>query len=107
MPLLRTSFASKIGLFLLALVTMASAAPLVSVLVAGGVATVLACPLDEGSVHPCVLDGVDIGETLYAAFVMGWLMLLTLPAMLVTALVWIVLAVRALRRRRARRLAPG
>ena len=107
MPLLRTSLASKIGLVLLAVATLVGVAPLVSVLVASGFASALDCPLDEGSVHPCMLAGVDIGETLYAAFVVGWLMLLTLPVLLVTALVWIVLGVRVIRRRRARRMASG
>ena len=76
---------------------------LVSVVLASAVASALDCPLDEGSVHPCRLAGADIGETLYAAFVMGWLMLVTAPVMLVTALVWIVLGLRALRGRRATR----
>ena len=95
------SRASKIGLLLLAVVTMASAAPVVSVLVSSMAASALGCPLDEGSAHPCSLAGADIGETLYTAFVLGWLMLLTAPVMFATAIVWIVIGLRALRRRRA------
>lgn len=102
-----TTLASRIGLVLLAAVTVASVAPLVSAIVSSGVASALDCPLDEGSAHPCRLAGADIGDILYATFVMGWLMLLTAPAMVVAVLVWIVLAVRALRRRRARRTATG
>ncbi len=107
MPLSRTSLASKIGLVLLAVVTVASVTPLVSLIASSGVASALDCPLDEGSAHPCRLAGTDIGDTLYAGFVMGWLMLVTAPVMLVTALFWIVFALRSLHRRRARRIAAG
>ena len=98
---------SRIALVLLAVVTVASAAPLVSVLLSSMAAGLLDCRLDEGAAHACRLAGVDIGETLYAAFAMGWLMLLTAPVMLVAALSWVVIGVRALRRRRARRNATG
>jgi hypothetical protein len=36
--------------------------------------------VDEGSVHPCVINGKDYGQLLYTLGVMGWLMLVTLPA---------------------------
>ena len=104
---LRTTLASRIGLVVLVVMTVASVAPLVSVIVSSGIANALDCPIDEGSAHPCRLAGTDIGDFLYAAFVMGWLMLLAAPVMLVAVLFWIVLAVRALRRRRARRTSNG
>ena len=103
MPSLRASPASKVGLVLTAIVTVASMAPLVSVLVSSVVASALGCLLDEGSAHPCWLAGADIGDALYTAFVMGWLMLLTVPVMLVAALFWIAIGVRALLGRRHRR----
>lgn len=37
------------------------------------------CRVDEGSVHPCLINGQDWGGTLYAMGVMGWFMLGTIP----------------------------
>lgn len=44
------------------------------------------CHVDEGSRHPCVICGLDIGGLLYALTMMGWLMIPLLPFMLLTAL---------------------
>ncbi len=105
MPALRASLGSKIALILVAIVTLASVAPLFSVIVSSMVASALGCSLDEGSAHPCMLAGADIGGALYTGFVLGWLMLLTAPIVLATALFWIVVGVRALMRRRTGRAA--
>jgi hypothetical protein len=89
------------GFAILWIVTLVSFAPLISVLAAGIVADWLGCPLDEGSVHPCRAAGVDIGETLYAAAVLGWLMLATWPGMLASLVLWgWLLGRRLLRARR-------
>lgn len=40
------------------------------------------CRLNEGSVNPCVVNGVDYGERLYSAFVSGWYLLVTGPVAL-------------------------
>lgn len=53
--------------------------PVLSVLIAGSVASAQGCQLDEGSVHPCIVLGRDRGELLYTLFVMGWFGLITLP----------------------------
>lgn len=53
--------------------------PIIPVLTAGVIAGIFSCPLDEGSVHPCIIAGYDMGDTLYAMGVMGWGMLATLP----------------------------
>jgi hypothetical protein len=37
------------------------------------------CRVDEGSVHPCIINWKDYGQLLYALGIMGWLMLATLP----------------------------
>jgi hypothetical protein len=60
----------------------------------------LDCRVDEGSAHPCLLLGADIGGLLYTGFTMGWLLLVTLPFMAITLLLWIALGLRALWRRR-------
>ncbi len=54
-------------------------APLLSVYLAYQIATWTGCAVDEGSVHPCLVAGIDIGGALYTMGVLGWLMLIGLP----------------------------
>ncbi|MCA2016744.1 hypothetical protein LDJ79_11525 [Vibrio tritonius] len=56
-----------------------SVLPLISVMVAGAIANVKHCLLDEGAVNPCIIFGVDVGDILYSMLVFGWLMLVSLP----------------------------
>lgn len=81
------------------LIALGTGWPIVSVLVAGTIASWNGCRLDEGSVHPCVVNGADLGSTLYAMGMMGWFMIATIPlglmAVVVWTLVWVVLARRA------------
>ena len=74
-----------IGYFVIAL---AAGWPLMSVVIAGTVASWNGCTLHEGFVNPCVVNGRDIGETLYAMGVMGWFMLATLPLGAIAFVVW-------------------
>jgi len=53
--------------------------PLLGVLVASAVAGAFGCRLDEAGSYPCMVAGVDVGGLLSTLFVLGWLMLLTLP----------------------------
>jgi hypothetical protein len=53
--------------------------PLIAAMIAGTIANHYGCDLDEGSIHPCVVNGQDIGGTLYTLGVLGWLALGTLP----------------------------
>ena len=76
--------------------------PVGSVWWASSFAKAHGCILHEGNATPCIVDGVDYGDTLYTAFVAGWLMLASLPvallglALLAVALVlWIIRKVRA------------
>ena len=73
-------------------------APLVLALSAGGLASVLGCELDEGSVHPCILFGSDIGATLYTFGVLGWLTLIGIPFAIGALVVWAIVAVVLSRR---------
>ena len=50
-------------------------APVGSVVACGLIANAHGCRVDEGSVHPCVINGKDYGQLLYTLGVMGWLML--------------------------------
>jgi hypothetical protein len=82
----------------LLLILILAVLPLVSALAAGAVASANGCALDEGSIHPCLIGGVDRGELLYQLGVLGWLMLATIPLGAVGAVVWaIVLAIHRAR----------
>lgn len=63
----------------LALIAVAALSPLISVLIASGIANAAGCQLDEGGAHPCLIGGTDWGDALLTMFVLGWLMLATLP----------------------------
>lgn len=76
-----------IVLFLIAAVALA---PIASVVVCGWIANTHGCRVDEGSVHPCVINGHDYGQLLYTMGVLGWLMLVTLPAGALGFGVWLV-----------------
>lgn len=65
--------------WLTALLLLAAFAPILSVFAADLIAGALGCELNEGTAHACVVLGIDIGELLYAMFVVGWLALLTVP----------------------------
>ena len=89
-----------IVLFLLLTVMLA---PVGSVVVAGSVANAYGCQVDEGSVHPCVIAGQDRGELLYTLGVLGWFMLLTLPAGALAFVIWFIVLIlhRAVWRKRS------
>ncbi len=53
--------------------------PVASIMIAGSIAEANGCQLDEGSIHPCIVNGTDMGEQLYSMGVMGWFMLVTIP----------------------------
>jgi hypothetical protein len=56
----------------------------------GVIASVHGCHVDEGSVHPCIINGEDYGHLLYTLGVTGWLMLVTLPAGVFALMIWLV-----------------
>jgi hypothetical protein len=88
----------------LVLIILFAIAPVVSVLIAGAIAEAHGCVLNEGGSHPCIINGTDWGDTLLTMFVLGWLMLFTLPAGAVALLIWlVVLVVHLITRSRAAR----
>jgi hypothetical protein len=89
----------SVGFIVLLVATLAAWAPLVAVLIAYAIASPLDCRVDEGSSHPCVVAGVDLGPMLYLLGVSGWFMLVTWPLILVTAAIWLFLGIRGLLRR--------
>lgn len=88
-------------IILLILLAICSA-PIVSVWWASSFAQRHGCVLHEGFANPCVVNGVDHGERLYAAGVSGWLMLVTVPVGAVILLVLLILGLRDLLRWRRR-----
>src|SRR6476620_7009269 len=65
-------------------------APIGSVMLCGAIANAHGCKVDEGSVHPCIINGHDYGELLYQLGVMGWFMLATIPGGLVAFASWLI-----------------
>lgn len=88
---------------LTALAILACLSPMISVAIAGYIASSHGCTLHEGFPNPCVINGTDYGETLYTMGVLGWLMLATMPIAAGLLLLWIVVEVAAFihRRRKA------
>lgn len=73
--------------------------PVILLTIAILVSSIADCRLDEGSAHPCVILGVDLGNLLYSFAVSGWLMLATLPFMALTVLIWLARALVLVARR--------
>jgi hypothetical protein len=92
-----------VALFLILTVALA---PIASVVACSAIANTYGCRVDEGSAHPCMIHGKDYGETLYTMGVMGWLMLVTIPAGAVASGGWLVVLLIH-RARWSRRKASG
>lgn len=88
---MRKRFPWIIYSILLVLIMIFALAPVGSVVICSVLASQYGCHVDEGSVHPCLANGKDIGPLLYQLGVLGWLMLVTLPAGAVAFLVWLVI----------------
>src|SRR5213083_3779146 len=75
------------------LIVLVAFAPVGSVVACGLIANANGCRVDEGSVHPCVINGKDYGQLLYTLGVMGWLMLVTIPGGLFAFVVWLIVLI--------------
>src|SRR6184192_2222960 len=74
----------------LVLIVLVALAPVGSVIACGVIANAHGCRVDEGSVHPCMINGKNYGQLLYTLGVMGWFMLVTLPGGAFAFGVWLV-----------------
>jgi hypothetical protein len=63
------------------------------VMLCAAIARTHGCKVDEGSAHPCIINGQDYGQLLYTLGVLGWLMLVTLPAGLFAFVVWLIILI--------------
>ena len=61
-----------------------------TVMLCAAIANAHGCKVDEGSAHPCIINGHDYGELLYSLGVMGWFMLVTIPGGLVAFASWLI-----------------
>jgi hypothetical protein len=93
-----------IHVVVIVLILLAAGSPLIAVAIAGSIANANGCELHEGFVNPCVIDGVDRGQDLYTAAMLGWFAIATVPIGLIAALVYLlVVVIVALVRRNRRR----
>jgi hypothetical protein len=77
-------------------------APILIALTSTVAAYAAGCTLDEASVHPCIVLGLDWGSALYFFLVSGWLAIATLPTGAILVAGWTMfLAIRKFRKRLA------
>jgi hypothetical protein len=88
----------QLSSILLVLILLAWAAPPLLALAPGGLASALGCELNEGSVHPCILFGSDIGKTLYTFGVLGWLSIIGIRFVVIALAIWVVVSLLLSRR---------
>lgn len=81
-------------------ILLLTAVPLISAVLASVIASANGCALNEGATSSCIIAGADRGPMLYTMFVMGWMMLFTLPVGFTALIIWAIAAVIIVRRRR-------
>jgi hypothetical protein len=77
----------------LVLIVLFAFAPIGSVMTCASIANSHGCKVDEGSVHPCIINGKDYGQLLYTLGVLGWLMLVTIPGGLFAFALWLIVLI--------------
>ena len=65
--------------------------PIILVAFAGAIASANGCELNETVINSCIVNGRDLGNTLYSLGVMGWFMLVTIPTGLLALLIFLLL----------------
>ena len=84
-------YAWVIHIFVLLAIILCSISPFFGVAYAGAVTEKYGCELNEGSIHPCMVNGVDRGEDLYAQGMLGWLGIASVPLGLAALVLYIVI----------------
>jgi hypothetical protein len=79
--------------------------PWISVAIAGTIAEANDCILNESTVNPCIVNGKDMGETLYTMGMMGWIGIATCPVALILLGVYllVIVTVWLVKRNRAKK----
>ncbi len=86
-------FPWAIYLSILAIIVPLGLAPMILMMIGAGIAEANDCQLDEGSIHPCIINGEDWGAHLYTLAMMGWFMLLSFPVAAMCILVWLIILI--------------
>lgn len=92
-PVAQRRFPWPIYITILAVILGLALLPVVLTLIGSTLASANGCALDEGSVHPCIIGGVDRGELVYTLGMMGWLMLASLPLGVIAVGIWLVVLI--------------
>lgn len=78
---------------LLVLIVLFALAPVGTAIASASIANAHGCQVDEGSAHPCIINGHDYGQLFYTLGVLGWLMLVTLPGGLFAFVIWLIVLI--------------
>lgn len=87
---MRRKFPWLIYWVVLFLILIVALSPVGSVVACALIANSHGCKVDEGSVHPCLINGNDYGHLLYTLGVLGWLMLVTIPGGMFAGMIWLI-----------------
>ncbi len=99
---MRRTRKTVVGLCVLAML------PLLFILLTALLAGLMGCEVNEGGAMPCVIGGIDFGGFLSGMLTMGWLGLITIPALMAVLGLWgLAEAGSHWRRRRKERRALG
>jgi len=79
---------------LIVLVVLACLAPLFSVIATAVISDLYGCVVEQDATRPCLIGGHDYGRELHMLGSMGWLLMLTFPALLGTLAVWLLVETR-------------
>src|SRR5882762_1658023 len=89
----RRKFPWLIYWIVLFLILIVALLPVGSVVACALIANSHGCKVDEGSVHPCLINGNDYGHLLYTLGVLGWLMLVTIPGGMFAFVIWLIVLI--------------
>lgn len=94
----------KLLIILFVLIALLALSPIISIVVAGTIASLNGCALGDLNAQPCMIGGEDYGKFLYSLSMMGWFAIGTLPlgGAALLALVVIQIALKLIQHRRVR-----
>ena len=73
----------------LAVIALFALAPIISLAVGGTIAETNGCTLTEHDIHPCIIDGNDLGPLLTGLSLLGFFAIATLPLGGAAFFVWL------------------
>ncbi len=79
------------NLLILGLILLWMIWPMILAGAAGAIASANDCQLNETVINSCIVNGREMGDTLYTMGVMGWFMLVTIPTGLLALLLFLLI----------------